>query len=111
MPLRIAYFISPHGYGHAARAAAIMGALYELDPALRFELFTRVPRWFFLDSLPQTFGYHEVWSDVGLAQKNSLVEDLGETLRLLADFLPFDPGQLHALAEVVHSLQCQLVVS
>jgi len=29
---RIAFFISPHGYGHAARAAAVMEALHRLDP-------------------------------------------------------------------------------
>jgi hypothetical protein len=48
---RIAFFISPHGYGHAARAAGIMEALSGLDPLIRFELFTMVPRWFFADSL------------------------------------------------------------
>ena len=32
-PMRVAYFITPHGFGHAARAAAIMVALQELDPA------------------------------------------------------------------------------
>ena len=48
---RIACFISHHGYGHAARAAGIMEALSGLDPLIRFELFTMVPRWFFADSL------------------------------------------------------------
>lgn len=110
MSHRIAYFISPHGYGHAARAAAMMAALLKLDPALRFELFTRIPRWFFQDSLIQSFGYHEVWTDIGLAQKNSLVEDLVETLQRLADFLPFDPPLLQVLAEQVKSLHCQLIM-
>ncbi len=52
---RIAYFISPHGFGHAARAAAVMEATYEMDPAIRFEIFTQVPRWFFHDSLSGNF--------------------------------------------------------
>jgi len=38
---RIACFISPHGYGHAARAAAVMEALHLLDPGKEFEIFTK----------------------------------------------------------------------
>ena len=44
---RIAYFISPHGFGHAARAAAVMQAISDTDAAVGFEIFTTVPSWFF----------------------------------------------------------------
>jgi hypothetical protein len=47
---RIAYFVSPHGFGHAARAAAVMEALSEIDTGVQFEIFTTVPFWFFRDS-------------------------------------------------------------
>ena len=47
---RIACFISPHGYGHAARAAAVMEAFHYLDPEKEFEIFTSVPEWFFRHS-------------------------------------------------------------
>jgi hypothetical protein len=87
-----------------------MTALVELDPRVQYELFTQVPRWFFQDSLALPFGYHELLTDIGLAQKNSLLEDLAETLRRLADFLPFDRAQVQALAEQVKVWQCQLVV-
>ena len=50
-PVRIAYFITPHGFGHAARAAAVMVALQAIDPALQFDIFTQVPHRFFQDSL------------------------------------------------------------
>ena len=30
--LRVAYFVSPHGFGHAARASAVMAALGRLNP-------------------------------------------------------------------------------
>lgn len=107
---RLAYFISPHGYGHAARAAAVMNALHRLEPDARFELFTQVPAWFFSDSLTAPFGYHPLLTDIGLAQKNSLAEDLPETLQRLADFLPFRPAQLEALAQQLHRLECRLVM-
>ena len=55
---RIAYFISPHGYGHAARASAVMDAIHDISPSLRFEIFTTVPQWFFEQSLTGPFAYH-----------------------------------------------------
>src|SRR5512136_2407451 len=47
---RIACFISPHGYGHAARAAAVMEAFHYHDPEKEFEIFASVPEWFFRHS-------------------------------------------------------------
>jgi len=107
---RIAYFISPHGYGHAARASAVMAATIALEPATRFEIFTRVPRWFFQDSLSGPFGYHSLLTDIGLVQKTPLVEDLPETLRRLNNLLPFAGSQIKDIAKRVNQLQCQLIV-
>lgn len=104
---RIAYFITPHGYGHAARSVAIMAALNELEAGIRFEIFTRVPAWVFEDSLNFSFGFHQVLTDIGLAQKNSLVEDLPETLERLAQFLPFELALVNELADQVKRLGCQ----
>jgi hypothetical protein len=32
----IAYFVSPHGFGHAARSVAVMEALRALRPEIRY---------------------------------------------------------------------------
>lgn len=109
-PVRIAFFISPHGYGHAARAAAVMEAIHHLDPAVSFEIYTRVPNWFFTDSLAGTFTYHPLLTDIGLAQKSSLAEDLPETIRQLDRFLPFEQAQIERLAQQVTNAHCRLVV-
>ena len=90
-PLRLACFVTPHGFGHAARACAVLAALGKRRP-LAVELFTAVPRWFFADSLSVPFSYHEVRTDVGLAQHDALDEDLEATVRALDAFLPFDPA-------------------
>ena len=42
MKLKIAYFISPHGFGHAARSAAILESLNHLNKKIEFEIFTSV---------------------------------------------------------------------
>jgi hypothetical protein len=107
---RIAYFISPHGFGHATRASAIMAALGQLRPTTRFDIFTRVPRWLFEQSLGEPFGYHEVLTDVGLAQQDSLHEDIAETVRRLDALLPFRDAFVNDLAGQVKRLGCRLVV-
>ena len=87
---KIAYFVSPHGFGHAARAAAVMDAIHRVDPSVRFEVFTRVPEWFFRDSVSAELGYRPILTDIGLAQETPFREDLSETLHRLDGFMPFD---------------------
>lgn len=107
---RIAYFVSPHGFGHAARASAVMAATLQLDPELRFEILTQVPRWFFQDSLGAPFGYHALLTDIGLVQKTPLAEDLNQTVKRLDEFLPFDAALIQSVAKLLNELGCQLVI-
>ncbi len=110
MPHTIAYFISPHGFGHAARAAAVMSTLYQIDPSIQFEIFTTVPRWFFEQSLPGPFNYHPVVTDIGLVQHDPLREDPSATVERLDEFLPFIPRVVTLLVEQVEQAACELVV-
>ena len=108
---RVAYFISPHGFGHAARSCAVMNGLLRRRPATRFDLFTEVPRWFFSESLPRCFTYHRLASDIGLVQNSALIEDLEATVKRLDD-APFnDPGVIGTLCERLRRLGCSVVVS
>ena len=109
-PVRIAYFITPHGFGHAARAAAIMVALQEIDPAIQFDIFTQVPHRFFQDSLVQGFRYYHVCTDIGLVQTTSLREDLSATVRRLDAFFPLDHALITTLAALLRSTACALVL-
>lgn len=106
----IAFFITPHGFGHAARAAGIMDAMRRIDPSVRFEIFTLVPKVFFVDSAGPNVGYHELLTDVGLVQETPTRENIPETLRALQKMYPFDPGLIERLAETINGLNCQLVV-
>ncbi len=108
--MRIAYFVSPHGFGHAARACAVMAALHEIDPAFHFDIFTRVPRWFFADSLRGAFTYHSLLTDIGLVQETALRENLAATVAALNCFLPFRPTLVRDSAAQVARLKCELVV-
>jgi hypothetical protein len=106
----VAYFVSPHGFGHAARAAAVMSAVHEMCPSIDFEIFTEVPIWFFEDSLAGPFSYHSLKTDVGLVQRTPFEEDLRETLKVLDRFFPFKRSFMADLGEKLTRLSCKLVV-
>ena len=107
---RIAYFISPHGFGHAARASAVMSAVHEADPSVGFEIFTTVPSWFFEDSINGSYIYHPLETDLGLVQASPLHSDLEKTVERLNRFIPFAESQISGLAGTMDRLNCQLVV-
>jgi hypothetical protein len=106
----IAFFITSHGYGHAARAAGIMTALRKIVPAIRFEIFTTVPRVFFETSVGSEFGFHEILTDIGLIQSTPTQEDIPATLNALAKLYPFNRTSVTNLAQTIANLKCSLVV-
>jgi len=110
MKLKIAYFISPHGFGHAARSAAIMESLNNLNKNIEFEIFTSVPSWFFTNSGINNFNYHELLTDIGLVQKSALKEDLDETIVKLSEFIPFNDSIINNVANKLVDLGCKLIL-
>lgn len=112
MPIRIAYFISSHGFGHATRASAVMAAIQTRLPEVQFDIFTQTPRWLFDDSVPGPFQYHPLHTDVGLVQRNSLHEDIPATVTALRELVPFAPETLAQLAGQLRGFRpaCRLVL-
>jgi hypothetical protein len=109
--LRAAFFVSPHGFGHAARAAAVAEALVARQPRLHPHFFTTVPRWFFDESLGPDFGYHRCECDVGLVQATPLVEDPAATIARLEASPWSSPAAVDDVAEQLSGLGCALVVA
>ncbi len=109
--IHIAYFISAHGFGHAARASAVMAAIGETMPSVHFDIFTQIPRWFFDESLSGlSFTIHPEKTDIGLIQKKPMEQDLDATLLALDRFLPFDKENLHRLAGSIRKQHCRAVI-
>jgi len=106
----IAFFVTPHGYGHAARAAAVMAAVAQRLPAIRLDLFTTVPRWFFADSLTAPFHIHPVVTDVGLIQRDALTVDFEATVARLRELVPFTAAVVDPLARKLEAAGCRAVV-
>jgi UDP-N-acetylglucosamine:LPS N-acetylglucosamine transferase len=109
-PTAIAYFITPHGFGHASRAAAVMAAVQERTGHVRFELFTTCPKQIFNQSLITSFGYHAVDVDIGVVQTSPLTEDLPATCRALDCWLPFNSEAIEQTAQHLKRMRCALVV-
>ncbi len=106
----IAYMISSHGYGHAARASAVIGALAEKQPELYFHLFTQVNPAFFEVSHHKNYTYHTEWTDVGLVQAGPFVEDLSATADLLTRFLSQSQSTIQRIRAELQKQGCRLVI-
>lgn len=108
--IEIAYFISAHGFGHAARSAAVMAAIAKKIPGVHFLIFTGAPRWFFAESLTSPFRLVHEKTDIGLIQRTPLEQDLDATLAALDQFLPFDTHKIQSLAEAMRHTACRLAI-
>lgn len=108
--LHIAYFITPHGFGHAARASAVMNAIYRRWPFVFFDIFTQTPAWFFENGLCAPFAWHAETTDIGLSQTSPFSFDADKTIADLAGFLPFPESRLSRLRDALIQAECRLVI-
>lgn len=108
--MHLASFVSPHGFGHAARTSAILRACAAGYPGFRVELFTRVARWFFDESIEGIFEYHDTACDVGFVQRSALEFDVPATVQALSAMIPFDPKWVTDLADRVVRTGCSAVL-
>ena len=109
-PYHFIYFISSHGFGHAARATAVIASVRRLMPESRFTVFTNVASWFFESSLDRPVAVEPIDVDLGLVQTDALTEDLPATLRALKERLPFPESMVDTLARRVDELGADAVV-
>ena len=107
----IAFFITPHGFGHATRAAAIMQAIQEDNRNIKIHIYTLAPRWIFEETLQGNFEYHPLLTDVGFVQHSPLKENIDETVQKLSNLYPFESGYLETIAEELKQNEVSVVIS
>jgi hypothetical protein len=105
----IAYFVTSHGFGHAARASAVMEALNRKFNNLRFLVFTTVPEWFFTDSGLE-IAYHRLFHDVGLIQSSPFANDLPATLQQLDELIPFNSQMTAQVMQILNNAGVSLIL-
>lgn len=112
--LQIACFISPHGFGHAARMCALIDSISTMIPSVSFHIFTTTPEWFFVESLISPFEYHLLECDVGLVQTSPIEIDHPRSIEKLNSFYPLPPErilQTSAMLKQIHASFCLCDIS
>jgi uncharacterized protein (TIGR00661 family) len=108
--MNIAYFISSHGFGHAARACAVIDRL--IINGHHIFIYTNTPKWFFTNSLPDDhFVYNQWATDVGLIQKNPFEEDITQTIQSIQSIFPPEEMNFQKLVKQLKEQQIELVFS
>lgn len=107
----IAVFISPHGFGHASRASAVMEALLRHEPGLRFLIFTSIPGWFFARLPASSYTLLPTLTDVGMVQVTPMQEDLSATLAALERFCAGLPSDAGSCARILRHAGVRLVLA
>lgn len=107
--LHLAYVISPHGFGHATRAVAILEALFELEPKAQVTICSTVPHFLF-DALPQErIHFESIACDIGLVQASPTEVNLLASKTALEAFWPPET-MIDTLAELLKQRHCDGVV-
>lgn len=109
MPVRIAFFVSSHGFGHAARACAVMQGMIDRVPSVEFDIYTQTEKAFFDGSLSKPIRYFNCRSDVGLLQLTPLQSDITGSLPIINHFLDESYLQSGPLAKVLRGRATTLV--
>ena len=87
-----------------------MLALRRRLPQVEFDIFTTVPRWFFQESLGESFTYHNFASDIGLVQTSPFSEDLPATVAALDQAQKNAYRQLPPVVALLQEQKCRLVI-
>jgi hypothetical protein len=82
----VAFYISGHGFGHAARQIELINRLLAIHAGVRVQIRTAAPRWLFDLSIRGAFSFESFECDTGAVQRDSLHLDEEETVRRAAAF-------------------------
>jgi hypothetical protein len=106
--VKILYYITSHGYGHAVRSAAICSMLSP-DTELIFR--TTVPRDFFALEITRPFGYEPAAFDCGCVQPDTNTIDVRSTLAAYREIADKNRGLLDKEAAWCGKTGVDIIVS
>ena len=103
----IAYYITAHGYGHAARSLEVVEALLEHCPVT---VVTQVSEPFLRERLGSRLQLRRRALDVGVVQVDSLHGDASQTLARVQELMARSPALLNEEVEFYRAKGVRLVV-
>ena len=105
------FYISGHGFGHAAREMAVINALGALLPDLAIVVRSSAPRWLFDQTVRVPIKFLDGDTDTGVVQIDSLRLDEPATIARAAAFYRTLAGRAAAEASVLREHEARLVIS
>jgi hypothetical protein len=109
--LRVLFYISGHGFGHATRMTALMNALASREPDVEMFICTRAPEWVFATSVTTRFAYAQVDLDAGVVERDLFHQDLPETLTRCRELAFRTPELLRREESWVREARIGVIVS
>ena len=82
----IVFYISGHGFGHAARSIEVINAIFARRPETRIGVRTSAPRWLFDLTVKGKVSYSTLECDTGVVQVDALTLDEADTIRRASSF-------------------------
>lgn len=110
--LKIASFITSHGYGHATRTIAILNEFARQVESLEISIFCTIPKKFFEKTLDSVnLKIYPVQTDVGLVQNSPFEHDLNKTITELESFLLFNTPEVSGIKKKLQNLKPDFILS
>lgn len=103
--------ITNHGFGHAARTAAVAGMIQQYLPAVRLIITTTAPRWLIASYVSGDFVYRPTSYDVGVIQPDSLTMDLPTTIAHWQEIIDRQAEIISTEANFLREQQVDLVLA
>ena len=108
--MRIVFYISGHGFGHASRDIELIGAILTRRPDARITVRTTAPRWLFDLYADERVDVQAVEADTGVVQIDSLRLDEEATARAAASFYAEFDRRVAEETEVLRQAGATLVL-
>ena len=86
MAQAIVFYISGHGFGHAARSIEVINAILAKRPETRIGVRTSAPRWLFDFTVKGKVTYSTLECDTGVVQIDALTLDEADSIRRASAF-------------------------
>lgn len=109
--MKLIFYISGHGYGHAVRDIEIVKSLLTLQPNTEIHFRTAAPKWLFEPLLRDRIVYHERELDFGVKQNNSFSADVQATYDGYAALLDQQENLIDEEVQFLSGVQPDVILS
>ena len=107
----LVWYVTPHGYGHAARSCTIIRALAHRHPEVPVILCSTHPESFLRNRIPPSIRIRPVALDVGLVMQDSIRIDFDGSLRALDEEASHHEARVRTEARFLAGVRARLVAA